>query len=62
MDELEIEVRSLDKGVSVLELRGSLDLSSTAKLSRSLEELAAKGKHRVFIDLAKTTHVSSVGW
>ena len=62
MEELELEERSLEKGVVALELRGSLDLHTTPKLSRSLEDLIQRGKQQVVIDLTAISHVSSVGW
>ena len=62
MEELEIEEQSLEKGVVSLALRGSLDLHSTPKLSRVLDDLIARGKQRIIVDLTDISHVSSVGW
>jgi anti-sigma B factor antagonist len=62
MEALEIEERALKSGVVLLELRGSLDLQTTEKLSRILDGVIERGKRKVIVAFSGVTHVSSVGW
>jgi anti-anti-sigma factor len=53
--------RPAANSVVILELEGSLDMTTVETFETRLKELAAQGKSRVVIDMEKLRYVSSAG-
>src|SRR5262245_3391311 len=61
MDGMEITRRRHEGDEAEIELRGRLDAYWTDHLSRDLNELVRGGAHRLWLDMAGVTYLSSVG-
>lgn len=50
-----------DGTTSILALSGELDLSTAARLQEAIDDLVARGRHRVVLDLTGLTFCDSTG-
>lgn len=60
MDLLDIDVRR-DSGWVVVGARGPVDVATSPRLHQELEAVAARGEHRVVLDLGEVVHLDSFG-
>jgi anti-anti-sigma factor len=56
-----VEARELDGGVTVLTIRGELDLSTAPQLERSLDAASAPEEPAILIDLSECEFIDSTG-
>lgn len=56
-----VSVEHLDRGVSVVVLRGYLDAYTAPSLDELFEHLFKQGKHRLIVDCADLEYISSAG-
>jgi anti-sigma B factor antagonist len=57
-----IRSRICDPKTWVLSVEGSVDLSNVPELQEALQDLFAKGIHRIVLDVERVTFISSAGF
>lgn len=58
---MEITVADQQSGVTVVQLKGRLDMLSAAEVKRALGEYVAAGQRRLIVDLAQVAFIDSSG-
>ncbi len=52
----------VDAGISVLKVRGYLDMTTAEQLEKTIDAVCCQKKYKVIIDLENVEYISSMGW
>jgi len=59
--DLGLDVTEYDNGITVLAVRGEVDVYTAPRLREKLVELVSKGKHHIVVDLEAVDFLDSTG-
>ena len=59
--DLGLDVTEYDNGITVLAVRGEVDVYTAPRLREKLVELVSKGKHQIVVDLEAVDFLDSTG-